>query len=192
MPELLSVDPWTYIFAAFLLLTIPLNWLCGAVFAAAFHECCHILSIKLMGGRVYRIQISPGGAVIDTAALSDLQELCCALAGPAGSLSLLLLCRLFPRTALAGAVQGVFNLLPVYPLDGGRALHCILGIMLPVKGEMLEKWIEYSIYAGLFCLCIYYARCFSLGFYPVLITFVCFMKLISRKSPCKARRIRVQ
>lgn len=54
------------------------------------------------------------------------KEALCALAGPVGSFSVVLLAEYFPEAALFGLVQGLYNLLPVYPLDGGRILRCLL------------------------------------------------------------------
>ena len=61
--------------------------------------------------------------------MSPGRELICILAGPAASLLLLCLARIFPRVAICGLIQGCYNLLPIAPLDGGRALHCLLSLL---------------------------------------------------------------
>lgn len=61
--------------------------------------------------------------------MSPGRELLCVLAGPAVSFSLLALARFFPRIAICGLVQGIYNLLPIYPLDGGKALRCMVSLL---------------------------------------------------------------
>lgn len=131
-----SVDVSACFLGALLLLTLPLNWILSAVIAAVFHEICHLVAIRLLGGRVWSLKVGPGGAVIETDPLSYGKELICSLAGPMGSLFLLCLCRFAPRIALCAAVQGIYNLLPIYPLDGGRALFCAANMI--VSGKRAE------------------------------------------------------
>ena len=77
--------PSACILAAFLLLTLPLRWLLAAVFAAGGHEICHVLAVRLCGGRIFRIQIGPAGAALETDSLSFPREMLCALAGRRGA-----------------------------------------------------------------------------------------------------------
>ena len=67
--------------------------------------------------------------------MEPLQELFCALAGPAAGAAVILLWRIFPEAAAAAAVQTAFNLLPVYPLDGGRAVQAARQLLLSVTGS---------------------------------------------------------
>ena len=165
----ISVDPAAWIFAAVLLLTLPLNWLLAAFFAAAFHELCHILAIRLLGGRIWGLRVRTGGAVIETEPLDFGRELVCALAGPCGSLLLLLCCRWIPRVALCALVQGLFNLLPVYPLDGGRALQCGAGMLLPEKlAGPVCRWIERLVLLGILAMVLWGTFAFRLGILPLL------------------------
>lgn len=125
----LFINPVSYFFWALLLLTVPIDWLTAASLAALFHELCHIGMILALGGRITHMTLSPSHAEIHTGPLEDGQELLCALAGPVGSFSLVILSRWLPKTAFCGVIQGMFNLLPIYPLDGGRALRCCLTLL---------------------------------------------------------------
>ena len=122
----LSVSPFACVLAAMCVLMLPLRWLVAAFLAAAFHELCHILAVILCGGRVQSLKIGGRGAVISAGRMSTAKNIYCILSGPMGSLLLLLFAPWIPRIAICGLFQGLFNLLPIYPLDGGRALRCIL------------------------------------------------------------------
>lgn len=122
----MGIDGWACLAGALLLLTVPLQWLAAALTAAAVHELCHVLAIRLTGGKIHGFHIGLRGAVLDTSPMGDRQEFFCALAGPIGSFLLTFLFRRFPRLALCGFVQGFFNLLPLWPMDGGRILRALL------------------------------------------------------------------
>ena len=122
----ITVMPSAYITLAASLLLLPLDWLLAAILAAGFHEVCHLAVLKHYSIPVRQITLGGMGASIRAGVMSARQELLCAAAGPLGSLSLLIWVRRFPLLALIGTAQGLFNLLPVYPLDGGRILRSIL------------------------------------------------------------------
>lgn len=114
---------------AFLVLVLPLQLLMAAGAAAVFHELCHILAVRLCGERILFLSVGAGGMLMETTPMTPGRELACTLAGPVGSFLLLLPCRFFPMISLCALVQGCFNLLPVYPLDGGRVLRCGISIV---------------------------------------------------------------
>ena len=118
-------DGGFWIVFALMALLFPLRMLAGIVLAAAIHELGHIIALILCGGHVRRICLRVGGARIEATPLPHGQALLCILAGPAAGALTILAWNRFPELAVAGLVQTGFNLLPLYPLDGGRALRNI-------------------------------------------------------------------
>ena len=106
------------------LLVLPVQWVIGWLIAAGLHEIFHILSMRILGIKILSISLRASGAVIVSEPMDPFTELICTLSGPIGGLSALLLLRLAPQIALCAVIHSVYNLLPVYPLDGGRAVKC--------------------------------------------------------------------
>lgn len=175
-----SLDPWAYWFGALLILLLPLNWLLAAATAAVFHELCHAGAIYALGGRVYSLRIGITGAVMETELDGRGREALAALAGPGGSFLLVLLGRWIPRVAVCAAIQGLFNLLPLYPLDGGRALRRGLEGFLP-EGKI--RLVEGVLALLVILLTIRYTAVFLL---------IWGIRQVYAKIPCKQRKIGVQ
>jgi len=182
-PILIQISSACLLLWAVFLLLLPLKWLLAVVTAAAIHESFHIAVVWFLGGRVRRIRLNPLGAVIEAEKISGYREAVCALAGPAGSLLLGMLIHWFPLLGLCGLVQCCFNLLPVYPMDGGRVLLCLLEGSWPNCADGIVKAIEITVLLSLFLLAVLLAVKYSLGYFPAFIFLLMTGKALLRKKP---------
>ena len=191
MGSKVHLEPRFCVIAAAAILLIPLEWLGAWTVAVCVHELCHVVMLMLMGVPVRQIVIGADGTKICTQSMSPSKELLCALAGPAGSFSLLLLARWMPLVAICGFVQGCYNLLPLNSMDGGRIVSCLLRLFCgqSVAGKV-EGIIEWCAVAVLFLLSLYCLLCLHLGLLPLI--FVLFLAVRSGKIPCKTCCKRVQ
>lgn len=126
---LFTVEPSFFILLALSLVIIPAQWVLGWLFATCVHELSHYLSIKLFRLRIFQVRIGKTGILMETETMKAHQELFCALAGPIGALSILPFAKVIPHAAVCAAVQSCFNMLPFFPMDGGRAILSILHII---------------------------------------------------------------
>ena len=174
------------VLAAFMILAFPIKWILAAIFAALVHEWCHCIMIKLTGNTILEIKLTQRGLLMKTTPMSHWQEFVCTLAGPAGSLLLFFCSRWIPRTSVCAGVQGLFNMLPVYPLDGGRAIRALSHILFSASAaERFCRWAMYGTYgfilfSGLFC-----SACLQMGVWPLLISLLVLSRALSEKYLAK-------
>lgn len=189
---MLQVDPLTYLLAAIMLLVFPLNWLFAAIIAAVFHELCHLSMLFLLKGNLRSIRVYSSGCVMEVDRMREIHQFISILAGPMGSLSLIFLCRIAPRIAVCGLIQGVYNLIPIMPLDGGRMLRIILYGICPERTERIMKIVEVilrlTMMLGILFLTVSRLLHPISGISLILLN----IKLTLRKIPCKQSKIGVQ
>jgi len=155
----------------FVCLCCFLGWyrwqLLGAfLLCAAIHEAAHLLALRLCRVPVYGVELGAGGAVMHTGLSTYGRELLCAAAGPACSLlAAAITLRSHPSFAVLNGLLAAGNLLPIYPLDGGRMLRAALLLRLePQRAAavvrktagitlcllmVLACWMTVSLQAGL-------------------------------------------
>ena len=189
----IDVDADICIGAALALLLLPLQWLTAFFAAAAIHELCHIAAIYFNGGRILDIRIGMSGMRIDTQFSTAWSEFFSALAGPAGSFLLILLIRVFPRLAVCGCIHGIFNLIPVYPMDGGRALYCMASNLFSEKvGRRMIILTEGIALVALTALSVWGAIYMHMGILTLLVGGMIAHRMLLGKFSCKEACQRVQ
>ena len=109
-----------------------------AVGCALWHELWHVLILKIVGGGVQNFALRGFTMKLAITNIGYSKETAVALAGPLASLT-----GFFVFSAIEGK-QAAFlalsnlalfavNIMPIYPLDGGRALYCLLCKHLTLK-----------------------------------------------------------
>lgn len=167
-------------FFLLLLLVLPggIRWavLVGSVFAlVTAHELCHSLVAKVFGVHVKEITLLPIGGLASMSRMPDkpLHELAISVAGPLFNI-IMLAVFFYPVRAVVGdevlfhgfstatwphtiayiywinLVLAGFNMLPAFPMDGGRVLRSILAIKLGnLRATRIAAWIG-RLFAVLF------------------------------------------
>lgn len=186
---LIDVSPGFCIIWAVLLLLLPLEWIAAAVTAAFVHECAHYITLRILGVSVFGITLGASGAMIETDGMSPVQELISALAGPAGSILMLMFIRWIPQVSLCAGIQGLYNLLPVFPFDGGRALKSLLEICCPGISNSVMNGVRIAVCGGFLIMGV---KCLRYGVFPLMISLLLLWKVLPRKRPCKEGLKRVQ
>lgn len=111
---------------------------------AFIHEIGHLIAGISLGLKVKAINIMPFGVSINFEDYSNkyiIKKIIIALAGPLTNLIIVILgmCNKWEEDIIyANILIGMFNLIPLYPLDGGRILKYILQLTSnPKEAEMV-------------------------------------------------------
>lgn len=156
-----------------------LGWLDGGLclwfLASAFvHELGHIVMIRLCRGNIEKIILGAFGAVIQVGYLDYRSELRCALSGPAaGVLFSLLMLRLWPQAAIISFLLSAANLLPIYPLDGGRILRACLMLWCSVNAaERIYRMVSDVVCCILMLLACSGTVFLKMGLWPIFLSMI--------------------
>lgn len=163
----------------------PAGTFASFITALLFHEAGHLLLLWLLGAKVHRLRLAASGAVIVTEPLSYGQEIAVAAAGPFCNLLLFLLnTKTHPVAAFVNLCLLAYNLLPFYPMDGGRLLRALLHLLLPERAAL---WTErgIAICCGVLLLagagyltCVWHA-----GLWPILIVALLMVRVAGTTLP---------
>lgn len=145
----INLKPSFFIMSLCLVLIGRGRELCVLVFSVTLHEAAHVLAAYMFGVKAEGISITPIGEVATIHGLERISffgRMVVVLSGPMVNLVLYLLFASKINLALF-----VLNLLPAYPLDGGRALHYVLGYCLGVlRANRVQSFLSLVIAVLLF------------------------------------------
>ena len=176
----IKIHPLFFLFAGLLIFFGHSFLFFNYLLVIFLHELAHALVAKKLGYEIKNITIYPFGICLnmDTKIVCANDEIKIAIAGPFFNLVLVFLCIslwwLYPSVYLytyyfcfANFITFIVNLLPVYPLDGGRVF---LGVLL-IKGnkESSVKWCKFlNIVVSLSLLFLFFISLF----YSINLTFL--------------------
>lgn len=135
------------------------------VVALLCHEGSHLLVMRLVGQMPKSVELTPFGGMIHQEAQGEggVKPLIVALSGVLGSvlLGLILSCAASPVLRLGARLSfslAFLNLLPAYPLDGGRMLYALLSPLLGARRVLRTLCaFSYILSAGMTLLALYAA-----------------------------------
>lgn len=142
----LTIHPLFFVFGLYFALTGKVFLFLTFTLTALMHEYGHALAAERLGYKMNKITLMPYGAVINGAigGLSYKDEVTVALAGPLTNLFICILFtaawwlvpEIYPYTdtvLFANLSVVAINILPAYPLDGGRIVAAALSLKFPQK-----------------------------------------------------------
>jgi len=147
----IRIDLKIFIFLTIFYFTNQIREYLIIMFFCVIHEIGHIIAGVSLKMKPEKIELMPFGLCASFYTnFSDehfkIKEIFVALAGPITSLALVILCAYIniPEAVYSNILILLFNLMPIYPLDGGRILKWILHIKSgAIQSEYLINKISY-------------------------------------------------
>ena len=139
------------------------------VCAMALHELAHAAAMLACGGRIRRLTLRFADLYLEAAGLGYRQEFFAALAGPLANLACGAAFRVrWPAFAAYSLILGLYNLLPVWPLDGGRMIRCVLLARLPItQAEHISEIVSFAACAVLLLIGVFLTFFRKSGLWPL-------------------------
>ncbi len=182
----ISFNPLFLIFAFIL---IYFGWLAQFliyIFVLLLHEMAHYIVAKMYGYKLNKIIFMPYGAGLsgESNIFKPSHEVLIALAGPLLNMFLALICialwwlvpivYAYTETfVMANLVLGIFNLLPIFPLDGGRVLVALFSTQTSkvkiYKVMRIIGLVFSAFFAILFVLSVFYKINLTLIFISIFL-----------------------
>ena len=145
--------PQIMFMAAFILIDGTFFAIISVTFAL-LHEMAHIIALKTLGAKTIAVGSAPYGISLETSLMSYKDECLVALFGPFLNFVLFVISSAvcyfsgFDRYAVFAAFSNfaifAVNILPVFPLDGARALFCFLCIKLSrQRAVLISKTVSF-------------------------------------------------
>ena len=160
------------------------------ILSVILHELGHVLVLNLLKIKIYTIHGFLGTIEIRTPPLTYKQEWQVGAAGPLVNGLLIML--YYHRSDVMSFVNTIllcYNLLPFYPLDGGRILRSVLRLSMTVTGaEHWERIIGIVTYTALLCGAFYIIFRFRCGLWPIILWGMIFYRTADSLFPYMSQR----
>lgn len=155
----INVNLKIFLFAILFYFTKQIEIYALLMFFAFIHEMGHLICGLLLGLKPKSLKIMPLGICIEFSVIYkdynkkikngnvlNIKKMILALAGPITNILIIVLCiftkdyisEIYKQVIYANLLIAIFNLIPIYPLDGGRVLKELIHI---IQGK--KKSIEY-------------------------------------------------
>ena len=183
-----SVNPAFFLVILWLLINFGLLTFFYYLFAILIHELGHYFMAKFLGYRLSKFSLSPYGVSMSYYGqeLEERDDMLIALSGPFSNIIFSLLCLalwwIFPvtYTYLSSLVEislviALFNLLPAYPLDGGRVFVSLCSRCMD-RAKALKLTMVFNVIFASFFFAIFCILCF-IDFNPTFLLFAVFLIL---------------
>lgn len=134
----ISINIEIFLFIIIFILTKQIKIYAIFILFTLIHEITHAIAGIILGLKIKKIAIMPFGFKITfeeskTKEKIAIKKIIIALVGPLMNFTIMILAiilKLHINIIYANLIIAVFNLIPIYPLDGGRILKSILSIKL--------------------------------------------------------------
>ncbi len=183
-----GVNPAFFLVILWLIVNFGFLSFFGYLLAILIHELGHYFVAKWLGYRLSKFSLSPYGVSLSYYGqeLEERDDMLIALAGPFSNLITSLFCLalwwIFPVSYnfLASFVEvslviALFNLLPAYPLDGGRVFVSLCSRFID-REKAIKLTMIFNVIFAIFFFVIFIVLCF-INFNPTFLLFGVFLIL---------------
>jgi stage IV sporulation protein FB len=167
---------------------------------AIIHELCHLLAGILLGMKVKKVEIMPVGISIEfklntndyntkilKSNILDVKKMIIALAGPISNMLIIIVINILKvNTEITEIITYsnllivLFNLLPIYPLDGGRILKALFSLLVGKRKANTYIYaisnISLFIITCLFSILVYYYKNIALVIILIYVWYITYQE----------------
>ncbi len=134
----ININIEIFLFILIFILTKQIDIYALFILFTLIHEVTHALTGMILGLKLKKFWVMPFGFKITfeekgTEGKREIKKLLIAIAGPLSNLCIMVFAIIFnlhTNIIYSNLIISVFNLIPIYPLDGGRILKSILNIKI--------------------------------------------------------------